>query len=115
MLYKKKVTDEFVKDLSEVSVSRYEYYGNEASGEKAITEFEIAVDTLGLFPLGFRGISVFYRNYEIHLMPYKKYNVFYIINEKDKIITILRLLDAKTDWLKTLKTTSEYHIVNMAV
>ena len=48
-------------------------------------------------------------------MPYKKYNIFYIINEKDKIITILRLLDAKTDWLKTLKTTREYHIVNMAV
>jgi len=34
---------------------------------------------------------------------------------KDKTITILRLLDAKTDWLKTPKTTREYHIVNMAV
>ena len=64
---------------------------------------------LSAFPIGYRGISIEYRGYEIRLKPFDTYNLFFIVDDEMGQIVILRLLKNLQDWKRILRMETDYH------
>ena len=71
--------------------------------------YDRQVKVLSAFPIGYRGISIEYRGYEIRLKPFDTYNLFFIVNDDIGKIVILRLLKNLQDWKQILRMETEYH------
>ena len=112
MRYKIQETDEILEDITQIAISRYDYTGDIESAESFIDEYSSTIQTLEYFPNGYRGISIEHRGYEIKLMPWNYYNIFFIIRVIKKEIVILRLLNQKQDWATILRFNDFYHLNN---
>ncbi|MBR1597903.1 MAG: type II toxin-antitoxin system RelE/ParE family toxin [Lachnospiraceae bacterium] len=72
--------------------------------------FYEAISSISIFPHGFKDTHINYRNYNIYLLPYDIYNVFYIFD--DDTITVLRVLHQKRNWQRIINKHNYYHIDN---
>ena len=115
MFYKILETDESIEDLLQLSFNAYLYTRSKSSGERVFNAFEKAVADISVFPLGFRGISIEHRGYEIRIFSFSNYNLFFIIDEENLEITILRVLYQKQDWASILRMKAFYHVEGKAV
>ena len=72
MFYKILETDESIEDLLQLAFNAYLYTRSKSSGENVFDAFEKAISDISVFPLGFRGISVEHRGYEIRIFPFSR-------------------------------------------
>ena len=49
-------------------------------------------------PIGYMNTGFLYRGYEVYLKPSQSYLFFFVINKKDRVVTILRVLQERMDW-----------------
>ena len=49
-----------------------------------------------------------YRGYDIHMKPYGTYLIFYVIDNVNKTVTVLRILKDGMDWQYIIKQWLEY-------
>lgn len=101
--YKIKYTNSSICDMQEMKryiLERFKYW---ELGENYTRKMKKAVDSLKIMPTGFDTIGIKYRGYEIYLKPYKTYLLFYIVSEKNKTVTILRVLQDRMNWEFVLK------------
>lgn len=115
MYYKVYETDEALRDLFSISVGIYEYTGDKASGENFIEKYSKTVESLNTFPMGFRGVSIEYKGYEIRILPFENYNIFFVVDYDGKKVVILRVLSQKQNWWKILRLGCFYHIQGEAI
>lgn len=109
MYYKILETDEVLNDLCRISFAAYDYTRDKKSGERFLSLYNITTANVASFPMGFSGTNIMYRGYEIHILPFGNYNMFFVINEDEKQITMLRVLYQKQDWKTILKIDNTYH------
>lgn len=109
MKYKIQIADEAINDM--VSLIQYMRLDlcNPLAAEKLLTGLQETISELGDFPRKSGESGITYRNYEIHKKVYQSYLLFYIINSKDKTISILRILKDIMNWPDMLRETKIYH------
>lgn len=109
MYYRILETDEAINDLKKIVFSVYDYTRDIKSGERFMTLYDATAASMSIFPSGFSSTSIEYRGYEIHMLPFGNYNMFFIINDKQFTITMLRVLYQKQDWQRILHLENLYH------
>ncbi|MBD5453077.1 MAG: type II toxin-antitoxin system RelE/ParE family toxin [Lachnospiraceae bacterium] len=72
-------------------------------GENFTKKIKTAVDGLRAFPTGHNTTGIRYRGYDIYLKPYRTYLLFYIVDDKLSVVTILRVLQDGMNWQYILK------------
>ena len=110
MYYRVYETDEAIDDLSRIAISIYDYTRDKNSGEKFIDTYSDAIETLYVFPTGFRGICIEYRGYEIHIYPFGDYSIFFTVEPSNGSVIVLRVLHQKQNWQKIMALSGPYHI-----
>ena len=72
-------------------------------GDSFIKKMKEAEKSLKVLPTGYNSRGFQYRGYDIHLKPYKSYLFFYVINEKNAVLTVLRVMQDGMNWEYILK------------
>lgn len=62
-----------------------------------------AAQELKAFPTALSTINLQYKGYDIHLKPYQTYLFFYIVDEVNATVTVLRVLQDGMNWQFILK------------
>ena len=109
MYYKVLETDEILNDLEKIAFSAYEYTKDVESGKRFLDLYNTTIANMSRIPLGFSGVGFDYRGYEIHMLPFGNYNMFYVIKEEVHEIVMLRTLYQKQDWRRILHLENIYH------
>lgn len=104
-----KETDEAKKDIRRNTAYIFDELHNEQAGAKFFEGYGKKVEGLRSFPYRYRGISVEYRGYEIRLLPYHNYNIFFVVREDVGDVVVLRVLHQLQNWRRILRF-DDYHI-----
>lgn len=72
-------------------------------GKNFMQKMKKATNGLKTLPSGHNTIGFSYRGYDIHLKPYLTYLFFYIVNEEDATVIILRVLQDGMNWQFIIK------------
>lgn len=72
-------------------------------GENFTKKMKDAAEGLKVLPQGFDTVGFQYRGYDIYLKPYRTYLFFYVVDDVQKIVTILRVMQDGMDWQSVLK------------
>ncbi len=57
-----------------------------------------AARSLKTMPAGYETTGIFYRGYDVYIKPYRTYLFFYVVDEDEKTVTILRGLQDGMNW-----------------
>ncbi len=109
MHYKVVMTQEALEDVSNLAIYMIDTFKNQKAADDFLDAYDRQVEVLSAFPIGYRGISIEYRSYEIRLKPFDTYNLFFIVDDEMGKIVILRLLKNLQDWKQILRMDTEYH------
>ncbi len=109
MHYKVVTTQEALEDVSSLAIYMIDTFKNQKAADDFLDAYDRQVKVLSAFPIGYRGISIEYRGYEIRLKPFDTYNLFFIVDDEIGKIVILRLLKNLQDWKQILRMDMEYH------
>lgn len=109
MHYKLVTTQEALEDVSNLAIYMIDTFKNQKAADDFLDAYDRQVKVLSAFPIGYRGISIEYRGYEIRLKPFDTYNLFFIVDDEIGKIVILRLLKNLQDWKQILRMDTEYH------
>lgn len=109
MEYSVKETDEAIKDV--INFAKYIKYHlkNPKAAKDFVDAYDVVSGKLSIFPKGYRGIGVEYREYEIKIMPFGTYNIFFVIDDIRYEIVILRVLKNLQNWNHILQVNNNYH------
>ena len=77
-----------------IDIAYYIAQDNPKRAESFINEIKSFFEkNLELMPLAFAKVRR-----DIRMLPYKRYSIFYTINEKEKIVSILHIFAGGRDW-----------------
>lgn len=109
MQYRVVMTKEALEDVSSLADYIVGTLKNQKAADDFLDAYDRQVGFLSTFPIGYRGISMEYRGYEIRLKPFDTYNLFFVVDDEIGQIVILRLLKNLQDWNQILRVETEYH------
>ena len=115
MYHKILETDEAINDVSHISCNAYEYTKDKNSGLVFFQLYDKTIENMAIFLNGFSSTAIEYRGYLIHIFPFGNYNLFYIIDEENRKIVILRVLYQKQNWQRILRVDNSYHVRKKAL
>lgn len=109
MKYKVLLTNEATDDV--FNLIRYIQIElcNPDAANKLYMNLKREVNNMGDFPLKFADSGIKYRGYTIHKRAYQSYLLFYIINDEDQTVYVLRILKDIMNWRNILQKTKVYH------
>lgn len=67
-------------------------------GESFTKKMKEAANSLKTLPTGYDTIGFQYRGLNIHLKPYRTYLLFYIVEEENRKVVVLRVLQDGMNW-----------------
>ncbi len=103
------VTDEAIEDMLGLVKYIHIELCNPYAAEMLYSNLKQEVNSLGDFPLKFSEAGIKYKGYMIHKKVYKSYIIFYIINNKEQEVYVLRVMKSITNWQKILRKVKNYH------
>ncbi len=109
MNYKVLVTDEATEDIFHLVKYVYVDLCNPDAADKLYSNLNREVNNMGNFPLKFSDSGLKYRGYIIHKKVYQAYLLFYVIDNEEKKVFILRVLKDIMNWRRIIQETSIYH------
>ena len=115
MSYRILETDEACRDAENIACEAYDYTRDVESGRRFLRSYDEKMRSLITFPMKYRGVSLEYRGYEIRMLPFENYNMFFVVNPMRKTITVLRVLYQLQDWMGLLMPDDVYHVHGRAI
>ncbi len=109
MYYNVLVTEEAENDVFELVKYIAINLGNIDASNNLYNSLEKEIHTLGHFPLKHVDTGIRYRGYMIHKKVYQSYLLFYIINNTQKEVYVLRILKDLMNWQRILRKENKYH------
>lgn len=103
MTYKIKYTRSSAQDIRNMKEYILRTFKYRELGERFTEKMKVATSKLKTFPKGYGTIDFQYRGYDIYLKPYRTYLFFYIVDEANATVTILRVLQDGMNWKFILK------------
>ena len=107
-MYRVMPTKEAENDVSSLVAYMAYQLKNEQAARRFLHEYDKQIDSLTIFPFGYRGIGFEYREYEIRMKPFSTYNIFFVVDAKEQQITILRVLKDLQNWKVMLHDDDDY-------
>ena len=101
--YKIKYTYNSRDDMRRMKKYIFDQFKYRELGENFTQKMKKATNGLKALPGGHNTIGFSYRGYDIHLKPYLTYLFFYIVNEEEATVTILRVLQDGMNWQFIMK------------
>lgn len=84
-----------IRNMKRYILDTFKYHELGDNFSKKIGE---AIDSLRVMPRIHSTVGLKYRGYDIYIKPYRSYLVFYIVNDGESVITILRVLQERMNW-----------------
>lgn len=84
-----------IKEKKEYILKTFKYKG---LGKRFVDKIKKATSQLKIFPYGYDAIGFKFREYDIHMLSFQSYLVFYVVDEKKLEVTILRILQEGQNW-----------------
>jgi len=72
-------------------------------GESFSEKMKEAMEGLKTFPTGYDTVGFRYRGYDIYMKPYRTYLFFYVVDNEEMTVTVLRVMQDGMDWRFVLK------------
>lgn len=91
---------EDIREKKEYIIKTFKY---RQFGKNFTDKIKVATRSLKTLPTAYVTTGFNYRGYEIYLKPYMTYLLFFVVDEKNKNVTILRVLQDGQDWQYILK------------
>lgn len=101
--YRIKYTYSSRNDIREMKKCILDNFKYRELGENFTKKIKMAADGLRTLPAGYNTTGIRYRGYNIYLKPYRTYLLFYIVDDKLSVVTILRVLQDGMNWQYILK------------
>lgn len=92
MKFRIQQTEEAIADVSHMAAYMIETLHNQNAANDFIANYQRQIELLQTFPLGCRGIQYHYHGYQIMQKSFGTYSIFYIVDNSEHLITILRVL-----------------------
>lgn len=89
-----------IRDIKKYILDNFKY---RELGENFSRKIKKAVMGLDAFPQGYGKVGLVYRGYEIYLKPADTHLLFYVIDEPQKKVTVLRVMQDGMNWQFILK------------
>lgn len=109
MKYKIKYTHSSRNDMREMKRYILNTFKYRELGENFTKKMKKAANKLKTLPTGYDIVGLKYRGYDIFLKPYQTYLFFYIVDENDSTVTVLRVLQDGMNWQYILKRWIKEH------
>lgn len=103
------MTYEAINDIFDLVKYIYVDLCNPDAANKLFENLNKEIDNMGDFPLKFSDSGMNYRGYVIHKKVYQSYLLFYIINDDNHEVFVLRVLKDIVNWHRLLEETKIYH------
>ena len=94
---------------STMKIITYAKFIDDIIGSNLKQELKNEISNLGNFPRKFSSTRIRYRDYLIHKKVYKSYLIFYIIDDKEKRVYVLRVIKELMNWNRILRKKKVYH------
>lgn len=101
--YKIKYTYSSRNDIRKIKKYILDHFKYQELGENFVQKIKEATDGLKNLPSAYDTIGFQYRGFAIHLRHYRTYLFFYIVNEEEVSVTILRVLQDQMNWQHIIK------------
>lgn len=88
-----------VKDIKKYILRNFKYRELAENFSKKMKKAMQGLDTV---PNGYDSTGFMYGEYKIYLKPYNTYLLFFVIDEQEKIVTVLRLMQDGMNWKYTI-------------
>ncbi len=98
MAYKLRETREAIDDVARTAEYLAKTLKNPKAALNFLNKYDKEIQRLETFPFGYKGIGFEYRGYEIRLKPFDTYNIFFVVDEEEKEISVLKVLKNRQDW-----------------
>ena len=102
-------TIEAVDDVINFASYMLKEFKNQKAADDFLEKYDNEVKKLGFFPIGYRGIGLEYRGYEIRIKQFGTYNIFFVIDYAEQEVIILRVLKDRQNWIDILQINTTYH------
>lgn len=109
MKYRLLETKEAINDVADKAIYMITKFSNKEAANDFIDAYDKQLDSLKTFPFGYRGISMEYRGYEIRIKSFGTYNMFFVVDQEQNAVIVLRVLKDRQDWKFILGKEKEYH------
>ena len=84
-----------IKERKKYILFQFKYRQLAENFSKKMKKALLSLDTL---PAGYESTDFEYRGYNIYYKPYQTYLLFFVINENNKVVTVLRILQDGQNW-----------------
>ncbi len=84
-----------IKEIKQYILRTFKY---RELGENFTRKVKEAARSLKTMPAGYETTGIFYRGYDVYIKPYRTYLFFYVVDEDEKAVTILRGLQDGRNW-----------------
>ena len=98
MPYKVVVTKQAQEDIKAKKKYILNHFKYREYANNFARQVKKAISALDTFPLGYNTTGFKYRGYDIYLKPTQAHLLFYTVDEKKKIVTVLRVMQDGMDW-----------------
>lgn len=95
-----------IKNKKQYIIEKFKY---RSYAENYANNIKEAIRELDSFPAGYRDTGFNYKGYDIFIKPQSNNLIFYTINEEDKVVTVLRVLQDGMDWENIIQKWIEYN------
>lgn len=107
-MYKVKPTIEAIIDVRNLAAYMSVSLKNIQAASNFLNLYNKQIQNLSLFPYAYRNIDFEYDGYQIRHKIFLSYNIFYVVDEENHQITILRVLKNRQDWTMILQNQNKY-------
>lgn len=108
-MYEVQETLEAMNDLTNLAIYIFNEFSDEKAAEMIIDAYSEQLEILQVFPDAYIGTEFCYRKYLIRKCPCGNTNIFYVVDEDNKQIIVLRILHILQDWVRILRSNNDYH------
>ncbi len=90
-------------DIRKIKEDILEYFKYREMGEDFMRKMKEAAGRIKMQPAAQEMTGFEHKGYDIYIRPYRAYLIFYIIDEENAMITILRILQDGMNWQFIIK------------
>ena len=103
MNYDVMVSDEAMEDVWKLVVYVHTDLHNPAASKKLYVNLKRVINNMAVLPRKNTASGLYYRGYIIYKKVYQSYVIFYIVDDIQKIVFVLRVLKDIMNWKRIMK------------
>ena len=109
MNYDVMVSDEAVEDVWKLVAYVHTELHNPAASKKLYVNLKREINNMTVLPQKHTASGLYYRGYIIYKKVYQSYIIFYIVDDIQKIVFVLRVLKDIMNWKRMVKAFQNFH------